>query len=1846
MSAPSSDGGFSAAFLSVRVVDIATYQMPLDQFSPAVAFQAARLAMPHDELPKLPTVRIFGCTPAGQKACVHLHGLRPYLYVPLPSSVPLEQAASFCDRLRNVLDCALAASLATPGPAEAGTTASRPPATAKGPCFVADVEPVGRTSMYGYHPRPSVYLRISVFNPTVIRRLAAMLRSGDGLGELSAYTLQPFESNFSFTLQVLTDLSLTGMGYINLSTCKFRLPLPPQEGESQRSHELRSTDRLFTASLQSLRPDLFWPFGSAARRTRCDIELDAFVEDVLNPIEHPGERQQLGQPAGPNAYAASTLRLLWELERLRTGRQPVIRPEDPRPVLAGPHLSDPRHVDKIRALLDRRAAEPLLSAPDKVEDCDDVMRMLDSSAREELTNGEACAAHCLSSDESAVEDFGDVHSSDDGGWEDIRECTQELPGVFHGDVPQGDGNGCRGRPDNDADDRQYARKRRRRHHRAGAYPRLELLEGADAQAPQRHQTLAQAGAAAARADGSAVHLSAPKSDDSGGAVAPSQTLPVSHDAEGCITTGAEAGDVAAGAVRRQAIDFHAPDWVAARVQQMGAPALRGSNLDLACGPPGADDGVEAGSVEDAEHVACADGGPPVGGDRDGSGGGAAGSFNTPIAGDVERSPGADAGRGNVGGRVAGIVRGSRQSEPVCGFVEVESEAGVRPDSQRLPREGGRVSPQHVQRAEHAERALLYRLKPARGAPSRNDVLGDFGVEALAPTMQHVVAYHGNPMDNCARPRPVAGVVRRIPVGGVGGLGPAEKYFSRLDDRITVARTSYILAAARPPPARQLILVDVLSGDGGGDTVANKGTSTVRMNRAVIDSAGRQVSTLRGLVDAERAKPPTFPSDAGVLSRPRWFRRRAATARGPGRDPGGASSSSGESEGGQTMSPTGNFAETAREQGHPSGQTVGRPSSPKYDERSFFPQTQWRVRKSTREPSHATDSPLFKQASSPADRATGGSGRVSGSRQVACSRASAAAHRGQHQNLCIAVVEVSATCHDQRLPDPRVDSILAVCVQKRDERGRFPWERDEELVLAVDSVTEKLSRRLSGLQSFRTEADLLDGLATVVQDFDPDVLAGFETQASSIGFLLDRAEALGHGFARSISRVVEADRGYTATARTGEAAPAEGDNPGARYFRRKGADINIAGRHVLNVWRIVRKDVKLSSYSLEGVAREVLGLTLPKHSAPVVERWLNSRPRADRALLHLCDKAHVCLAVLDKLDIVGRTGELARVYGIDFMSVLTRGSQFRVESMLARVAHPRGFILLAAQRDQVFDQPAVECLPLVMEPESGFYVDPVVVLDFQSLYPSMIIAHNLCFSTMLGNVNRLSSWSEPQQLGVVRGYRAPDKAELAKVFGAPAGDGVYVAPNGEMFVAAPHRRGILPQMLHEVLETRVMVKGAMKDMACDPCPNEELLARLNARQFAAKLLANVTYGFAAASASGRMPCAGLADSIVQCGRDALERIARYVQDELNGETGATVVYGDTDSLFVRVPGATKAEAFAVGRRICSKAQAMFPSPIKLQLEKVYMPCILVTKKRYVGYAFDSEDCVTPVFDAKGIETVRRDSCGVVRKAMEKGLRLLFEGRDISRVKRFFQRTCQRIQRNSIPLSEFIFRKEVRLGSYKKVLPPAAVVATRAMDADPRAAPRYKERVAFVVIFGGPGAALNDCVVSPGQFLADEATGKSRLHSTYYIAKQLVPSLDRLFSLLGVSVASWYAEMPRASFEPLNVTCASRIPSYFPAVRPCILCRGRCRGLAAVCDTCRRDARGKQASLFILATRQQVLESKRARLNHTCIGCVGRMERDLEEVQCVSLDCGVRFAKHRIDTLDMRALLGDAKLWDVD
>ena len=318
--------------------------------------------------------------------------------------------------------------------------------------------------------------------------------------------------------------------------------------------------------------------------------------------------------------------------------------------------------------------------------------------------------------------------------------------------------------------------------------------------------------------------------------------------------------------------------------------------------------------------------------------------------------------------------------------------------------------------------------------------------------------------------------------------------------------------------------------------------------------------------------------------------------------------------------------------------------------------------------------------------------------------------------------------------------------------------------------------------------------------------------------------------------------------------------------------------------------------------------------------------------------------------------------------------------------------------------------------------------------------------------------------------------------------------------------------------------------------QSLTQLLNARQLGLKLMANVTYGYTSATYSGRMPCIEVADSIVQTGRETLEKAQEMIHSR--PEWGASVVYGDTDSLFVALPGRTKDQAFVIGNQIADAVSAANPKPIKLKFEKVsnrslcslpkltpqvYMGSVLMAKKRYVGFKYEHPDEVEPVFDAKGIETIRRDGFPAQGKIEEVCLKMLFRHQDLSQIKEYCRQEWTKILQGRVSIQDFIVAKEVRLGSYseKGVPPPGAAVAYRRILKDPRDEPQYAERVPYI-ISNAEGRRLIDRARTPEEMLASRSLN---IDAEYYIRNLLIPPLSRIFNLVGADVENWYETMPR-------------------------------------------------------------------------------------------------------------------------
>jgi DNA polymerase zeta len=178
------------------------------------------------------------------------------------------------------------------------------------------------------------------------------------------------------------------------------------------------------------------------------------------------------------------------------------------------------------------------------------------------------------------------------------------------------------------------------------------------------------------------------------------------------------------------------------------------------------------------------------------------------------------------------------------------------------------------------------------------------------------------------------------------------------------------------------------------------------------------------------------------------------------------------------------------------------------------------------------------------------------------------------------------------------------------------------------------------------------------------------------------------------------------------------------------------------------------------------------------------------------------------------------------------------------------------------------------------------------------------------------------------------------------------------------------------------------------------------------------------------------------------------------------------MFILFENISKAKAFEVSHKIVSDISNMYKKPVKLKFEKIYHPCVLISKKRYVGYSYETITQLEPVLDAKGIEVIRRDGCQVGSKILERCLKILFEFKEPEKVKNFILRQCNKITQGKVNLKEFIIAKEYRgRETYSNVKSVAACqIANRNLTKDPLAEPLTGERVPYLIALGPPGSIL--------------------------------------------------------------------------------------------------------------------------------------------------------------------------------
>ena len=184
----------ASALVSVRLVVMDHYMAnPVHSLDPLVSdFRGTQVR-------KVPVLRVFGSTPAGQTCCLHLHGIFPYMYVPMPRG----EGQGFVYRLATSLDKAINISM------NQGNSGLQ---------HVYRALEVSGRPMYGYHPRQHNFVKLFFYNPAMVKRAAELLAGGAVMNQV----LQPHESHVPAGLQFMMDYNLQGMNFIHLRHVLFR----------------------------------------------------------------------------------------------------------------------------------------------------------------------------------------------------------------------------------------------------------------------------------------------------------------------------------------------------------------------------------------------------------------------------------------------------------------------------------------------------------------------------------------------------------------------------------------------------------------------------------------------------------------------------------------------------------------------------------------------------------------------------------------------------------------------------------------------------------------------------------------------------------------------------------------------------------------------------------------------------------------------------------------------------------------------------------------------------------------------------------------------------------------------------------------------------------------------------------------------------------------------------------------------------------------------------------------------------------------------------------------------------------------------------------------------------------------------------------------------------------------------------------------------------------------------------------------------------------------------------------------------------------------------------------------
>ena len=645
------------------------------------------------------------------------------------------------------------------------------------------------------------------------------------------------------------------------------------------------------------------------------------------------------------------------------------------------------------------------------------------------------------------------------------------------------------------------------------------------------------------------------------------------------------------------------------------------------------------------------------------------------------------------------------------------------------------------------------------------------------------------------------------------------------------------------------------------------------------------------------------------------------------------------------------------------------------------------------------------------------------------------------------IDVETVPSTEAKPDPKKDQIIMIGLAFSP-----PYKDKKSLVLVAKPIKIESNQVLF----FSGEKEMLEEFSRIIEDYDPDILVGYNINNFDLPFILERMSA------NNISRLIGRCNKKPATAK----------KVGIRYKS------SITGRVVVDVYELIKESVgkgllRLKRYGLGDVAKEMLGEGKVDITHSEIAKYWNSK-NLDKLIEYNRKDAELVLRLLLEKDLLSKFVEIARVCGLLLQDVLDSGESARVENLLLREFNKADFVLPLKPGEEEMLKRKEERLThglkgaLVLEPKVGLHTNYVVYLDFKSMYPSLFIAYNICCTAICLD-------EKPEE--------------------------TIKTPNGVEFVSPKIRVGVIPKTVKMLIEERDRISALAKK-----AKTEEERRSLEARQIALKYMTNAFYGYTGYIRS-RIYMLDIANAITACGRYLIQKTKEIVE----ADKRFSVLYGDTDSIMVDTKTTDMEEAIRLGEEVEKRVNEELKGKVSMKIEGIFKSLIILSKKRYAGLLVEKKDSeVKETMLMKGIETVRRDWCNLTGTTLLKVLEIILKERSPNKALAYVRETMLKLERNEVPLEDLVITKGISkpLKEYKGVQPHVELVK-KLRARSPAEAPGLGDRIGYVIVRGPQ--LLSERAEDP-EYVKQHGL---KIDSKYYIESQILPPIERVFEAMGIS-----------------------------------------------------------------------------------------------------------------------------------